>query len=223
MMREVRYQLPNAPVVRVMPEDDELSDACEVHHARLLDLSRHGAKISGSTEIPTGNSIRLRLTIEELGLEFYVTGAVCWCKPSDDASWLLGCSLQPGFPHGLLDRLADRGHVDRRFDARFQEEVSLSAFWELGGARVPVTLRNYSQGGFCVHSSRPSVPGKRLHLKINQSQVIISTVQWELEVGGGYMLGCIFLNPRDFDRLDAIESTPLPEPCGPWSTARGDS
>ena len=135
--REIRYRLSNAPSVTVVPEGDERGLTLDVHDARLLDLSRHGAKLASPTEIPTGNSIHLKLAVPKLGLVFQVAGAVCWCSLSEDDSWWMGCSLRPGLPHELLDQLAERGEVNRRLDARFREEVALSAFWELGGDREP--------------------------------------------------------------------------------------
>ena len=209
MKRDIRYRLQNAPAVTVVPEGDEGSSVLDVHEGRLLDLSRHGAKLSSATEIPTGNSIHLKLGVPELGLVFQVAGAVCWCKRSDAGDWddvgpwVMGCALRPGLPHELLDRLAEEGEVNRRFDARFREEVSLSAYWNVGSARELVTLRNYSRGGFCIFSTRQSVPGKRFHLNLKGLEVIIASVQWELEAGDGYLIGCEFLNPRDFERLDA--------------------
>jgi len=211
MSRDIRYVLSEAPPVKVIaecnqyyPEGNFYREEERVYHAKLVDLSKNGAKLSSELEIPTGDSVRLKLSIDDLGIEFYVDGKVCWSKSEDDGLSLFGCSLGAGLPEGLFDRLATGGQIDRRFDSRFDEEIEVSAFWDIGGTKVPVTLRNYSLGGLCVLAKHPIVAGQRVHLCVEEPEnwIIVASAQWQLEVSDGYLIGASYLNPKDFERIE---------------------
>ena len=219
MTREVRYMLSKAPAVKVTavfnkyyPDGKFYREEEAVYEAKLIDLSKQGAKLSSATVIPTGESIRLQLSIVELGIEFYLDGKVCWSKKETDESSLFGCALSARLPDGLFDRLAEGGRLDRRFDPRFDEEIELSAFWEFRGTQVPVTLSNYSRGGFCILTKHPIVAGQQLHLCVEEPEhcVVIASAQWQLEVTSGYLIGASYLDPRDFARIEKARGSSVP-------------
>ena len=110
----------------------------------------------------------------------------------------------------MFDTLAKGGHVDRRFDPRLDRSLNLDALWDLNGNESPVMLHDYSQGGLCVRASQPGRTGERFHLRLADpyNLIIVAAAVWQLKVIDGFLIGCSFLNDRDFDRLEQlVEST----------------
>lgn len=210
--REWRYVLRDSPEVTVTVRWGLWEDT-RVHHARLFDLSQHGAKLLSSEPISVDEGIRLELEIEEMGLAFYVAGSVCWSKPAEGDTWMFGCSLQPGLPEGVFDALAKGGNVDRRFDPRLERQLDLEALWDLNDDVTRVMLQDFSRGGFCIWTDQAGNPGGRLHLRFSEPSnlMVVAKAMWQLKVVDGYLVGCSFLNERDFDRLQAVAARQLAE------------
>ena len=182
--REIRYRLSDAPVVKVTSQSHDHRATERLHDACLIDVSQHGARLTSSSRIPVDDAIRLDLIVEDLGMEFHVAGKVCWNEQADDGSYLTGCVLEPWLPDGVLDRLAKGGRLDRRFDPRFSEDIKLAARRESIDGHVPVTLRNYSNGGFCFLSSESLTLDERLLFCVDQTKnvLIVATLIWQLRV-----------------------------------------
>lgn len=154
----------------------------------------------------------MKLEIDELGVTFYVAGQVCWSKPGEDGNWVFGCHLNPCLPEGAFEILAKSGQVNRRLEGRVQSRVGLEALWELDGVALPITLQNYSQGGFCVRTREPGRAGRRFHLRIPRPDnlLIVANAIWQLNVADGFLVGCSFLNGRDFERLHQLVESAAP-------------
>ena len=69
-----------------------------------------------------------------------------------------------------------------------------------------VMLQNYSRAGLCVLTSRPERPGEQIHFHVDDPEqlLVVARTQWQLKVGQNYLLGCVFLNERDFERMQRI-------------------
>ncbi len=199
--RDIRFVLtePISAVVTVESEDHRLDD--EHYAAELVDLSQSGVKLNVPQEIRSDRLIRLKVTIKELGMEFYVAGSVCWCRPSLDGAWLVGCSLRPGFPPRLLERLAAFGHSDQRGGEQGLSGAELLVCSEDGEDWEPAQVQKFARGGVCILSDRTRNLGERLSFKINQLR-LSSRVQWQLSVGENYVIGCSFSNERDGNTLE---------------------
>jgi hypothetical protein len=202
--RAVRYTISNGPVVTINVV--ELYQPDRIYQGRLVDLSQCGAKFSVPEEIATNKSIRLKISVAELGMEFYVAGSLCWAKPGPDGNWFAGCSLEPGLPKNFFDQLARDGRINRRVHDRFDGFTNLGACFDVDGELTPVTLKNYSAGGFCVLSQVPAPIGHRFNLCIAEPEeaVMPSQTQWQLAVRDGYLIGCLLLDSNDFERLEAL-------------------
>jgi hypothetical protein len=201
LQREQRYVLRQRPKVTVRP--GRLLDKSKGYSAELCDLSQSGAKLISSKPIATQKSLRVELDVEELGLRFHVAAEVCWSKPGEAGTWMFGCSLNPGLPEGLFDTLASGEHVDRRLDPRQDHALTLEAIWDLNGRAMPIILRDYSNGGFCICAREPGQIGERCHLRLTApyDRIIPATAVWQLKVVDGFLIGCSFLNEQDFDHL----------------------
>jgi hypothetical protein len=174
---------------------------------RLVNLSQNGARLVVDQEIPLNGTVRIKLALPELGLEFYVGGAVCWIQPADQqqTGWIMGCSLRPGVPQRLLSRMAQGGVVERRFEPRSGQKVPVRVHTVNPAAEFAATLHNYSRGGFCLETENMVDPGQELELHLTHStgarDVIGGTLRWALHVDNAWLAGCAFRTPDAFDRL----------------------
>ncbi len=164
--------------------------------ATLVDLSAGGAKLSVEGPVPMDQPARLKISIEDLGLDFEVAADVCWTRNDEEGRCHVGCTVDPPLPSSFFRGLTSDAQPDRRYDPRSESSCNVSACWELGDDVVPVTVLNYSDGGFCAFCDRETVTGKRLHLCLDKI-VIIAKTQWQLAVLDGYLVGCSFLRRRD--------------------------
>jgi len=208
--REDRYAVVGGQAVLLSVEPDNLRQQRQMLRGELLDLSPHGARLSVSADLSISKALRLEFSIISLCLEFYVSADVCWSKRIDEDEWHIGCALNPGMPTGVLDQLVRNGRLNRRCTLRHEGRLELRGHAELADRGEPVTLQNYSQGGFCVSASQLGKPGERIHIFVEEpkERLIVATVQWRLKVRDSYLLGCAFLNEKDFAYLrDACELT----------------
>lgn len=192
--RQARFALAHQiPIVVVVQDERGLPAATT--KGWLLDISQNGARLAVESEIPLSGALRIRLTLTELGMEFYVGGSVCWTHPDPDTpgSWRIGCSLTPGIPERLLSRLAQTGVVERRFEARSDEIVSVQATIR-GGRTIAAGLQNYSRKGFCLQTTEVLTPGEIVHLRIQgpdgRLAAIQGVVQWTAAHKGSHLAGC---------------------------------
>ena len=199
----VRYEIAGGQTVTVTLDPEDHREQPQVFPARLLSLSQNGARLSVPLKLPISNTLRLKFSIDEFALEFYVSADVCWSKPDGESGWQVGCAFSPGLPARLFDRLAAGGRLDRRNAVRHEKILGLRALKGLGSRRELVTLRNYSRGGFCVSASRPARPGERIHFCLEESKrlLLAATTEWQLKQGDCYLLGCTFVDENDFARL----------------------
>ena len=203
--REDRYAFARNKPVSIMVEPRELCQQGQVFRARLLDLSPHGAKLSVSADLAIRKALRLELSIDEFPVVFYVSAEICWSKPISTNEWHVGCILKPAVPTVVFDWFARDGRLDRRSTLRCEDTPELPGYAELADGGEPVTLRNYSQGGCCVSSSKLGKPGDRIQIFVEapEQAMIVAVVQWRLEMRDGCLLGCTFLDETDFARLRA--------------------
>jgi hypothetical protein len=210
-VRDARFSLGGEHEVTVTIEPEDHRQEPQVCLGRLLDLSRSGARFRLPLDVPVANTLRVKIALSDLGMEFYVGASVCWTKPDDSGFWQLGCLLNPAIPAGLFERLSRGGRIDRRDTPRAQRTLNVPVFWELAGQRVEGVLQNYSRGGFCVLVDRPGKPGQRLQVQLEgeQTLVVVAESEWQLASSEGYFVGCSFSNSRGFERLDEF----CQEPC----------
>jgi hypothetical protein len=176
--------------------------------ADLLDLSQAGARLSVSASISIQEALRLRIEIPELGLDLDIPAAVCWTRPSDGGSWIVGCSFSPELPEDAAKQLGVNGQLNRRKEPRFPIDVEGLVELELAEKNVPVRIRDYSAGGFCMFGSTPANSGQRLLLHVTMPDgtdvAIPGKVQWRFGYEDGYLFGCAYLNHQGYSSFRAI-------------------
>lgn len=213
--REARYASAGNSEARVVIER-AVADHEGPIDATLLDISLGGAKLVVNSCIWFDESIRLKIHVAELNVDLAIAAAVCWTRPVSEHEWLLGCAFKPKLPEHALDQIASHGYIDRRRYSRFPFDVKATATWELREANVPVALQDASEGGFCMISPQYAETGQRLILHLNAHKgtpvSIPATVQWRINSGDEFLLGCSFNNENDFEHLlAALPTTALAE------------
>lgn len=204
--REPRFRVPDAKTVEV--------DIIRLDHqaappfaASLVDLARGGAKLSLDKALAMDELLELRLHSERLKLDVRMTAAVCWCQPEGDR-WSLGCRFVPALPHDSLEQLFVTGLLERRFFKRSPLRLEVQAQWEMEAGFLPAMMWDLSDGGFCLLMPTPRTMGGRVLVLVGDethSVTVPAKIQWEMHVGGGYLVGCQFVNRQGFE---ALSSTP---------------
>ena len=204
-IRDARFQLDGQHPVTLTVEPDDHREEPLILHGTLVDLSRSGLRITIGQPVPTQRPIRVKFQIQDLGMEFHVGGKVCWTRSDGQAKWQMGCALKPSIPSGLFERLSQQGSIDRRESPRADRDLNIPVYWQLAGQRIDGTLENYSQGGFCVVTNRPGRQGEQLEMKLDGHDMLIvaARCEWHMPLAEGYLIGCSFVSPRGFERLDA--------------------
>jgi hypothetical protein len=206
--RQPRFDLEQQQPVSVTV-CDHLGLPWYTAQGRLVNLSQNGARLVVDQEIPLNGTVRIKLAVPDLGLEFYVGGAVCWIRPAEEqaGAWTMGCSLRPGVPQRLLAHMAQGGVVERRFEQRSGQRIPVQVLAGDRGAEFAATLHNYSHGGFCLETENMVDPGQRLELRLTHANgdqtVIDGTVRWALHADNLWLAGCAFGAADTFDRIAA--------------------
>lgn len=191
--------------------------------ARLLDLSRGGAKLAVTSPLGVGETIRLHLQIPDLEFDAAVAGKICWTSPADDGPWWAGCVFTPRLPTNVLAKLAGAGHIERRKCDRQLMSIDLDARWELSPQSVTVTLRDFSKNGFCLLVSEPGKAGLRVNLRFKDAQgssvEVFGKADWEVKVADGYLIGCEFRGRQSYEALKKLaepQKAHLTSQATPW-------
>ena len=202
---DLRYEIVGRQIASVTLDPEDVREEPAVFQARLLNLSRKGAKFSVPVEFPLQKTLRIKLSVDDLALSLFVAAEVCWSEPDGNGGHHVGCSLNPSIPPGVFDRFAVDGRLDRRGSGRYTDTLGLRAIRKLSRKGEVVTLRNYSRGGFCMLSRRPAQPGERIEISVDERGrlSIAAKTQWQVNLEKQYLIGCTFLDEKDFGRLQS--------------------
>ncbi len=204
--REPRYcLLDQQQNVRVSVEFSGV-DHCEPIDAALEDLSSGGAKLILERNIPLHEAVQLQIDDPTSGLNIEVNAEVCWLRPTDDGCWRLGCAFSPRLPEDIFGTLAQRGHIERRHGERHATVMRTTARWELEDKDMPVCIADFSVGGFCLLCPLPGRTGQRLRLQFPATGSdavtwIAAKAQWQADIDDGFLVGFIFNDSEDYERL----------------------
>jgi hypothetical protein len=174
--------------------------------ARLIDLSPGGVKLSLSTPLRFHETVELSLLSEELGLNLAATASVVWSRPGKGANYTVGCSFNPPLVPESLEQLFANGLLERRRARRYSVRGQAQATWELGPAETPVGLLDLSVGGFSLLSPSPASNGSNIRVSMERNEEqspldISAAIRWQMQVDGGYVIGCTFKDPLTYSAL----------------------
>lgn len=164
-----------------------------VCRGQLIDLSLSGAKLNLDALLVYGEEIVVELDIPQLAVSTAVTATVAWSKPTNSRYyWLAGCSFNEELPTEVLDLLAKGGAIDRRADPRIPTTMPVRAQWQMMDAFVPGTIRDFSNGGFCLECQAEYPIGTKVHLKLESHEFVVGIVRWMAKRDGRRLYGCQF-------------------------------
>ena len=195
---ELRYQIDGEQLVTVTVDPDDHRAGRRTLEARLINLSSGGARFSLPLSIPVGETLRVQLAIERLGLSMYVTAEVCWTAADGSGNSLLGCKVQPSVPAGILAQLAQGGRLDLRSMVRRKTtcDVSIrrpSSSWWHGAPSG--SLRDVACGGLCIETRKAVKLGESLHIAPSAADLQLEVLpRWQLRQGDSYLIGCVFVD-----------------------------
>lgn len=206
-VQELRYEIGGDQHVAVTIDPDDLRHGRRTLDARLINLSGGGARFSVPWAIPQGETLRVQLAIESLGLSMYVTAEVCWTAEDGSGNSILGCRVQPAVPAGIIAQLAQGGRLDRREVRRRPAacEVAIkrpmSSWWSSAQTGA---LRNVAGGGLCLETRKAVKLGEPFHIAPAESALEIEVMpRWQLQEGKSYLVGCEFVDARRAAEFEA--------------------
>jgi hypothetical protein len=202
----VRFAFAEAQMVSITLDNGRNSEPQQIS-ACLLNLSPQGAKLAVPTQLPPGKTFRLRLTVPQLAMDFFVAAKVCWAATEGESGSVIGCQFNPGIPAGFLGSLASEGNLDRRGSSRESTHCKLLIIPDgaNAAAKEKVILQNYSVGGFCIEAWRPISLGEKFRIVSDRTDATVeAVVHWQIKHSGVFTLGCGYLNEGGGDRLEQI-------------------
>lgn len=200
----VRFAFAEAQMVSITLDHGRNSEPQQIS-ACLLNLSPQGAKLAVPAQLPPGKTFRLRLTVPQLAMDFFVAAKVCWSANEGESGSVIGCHFNPGIPAGFLGSLASNGNLDRRGSNRENAHCKLLIVQEGATAKEKVILQNYSEGGFCLDAWRPIALGDKFWIVTDRPEAAVeAVVHWQIKHSGVYTLGCGYLDQNGSERLEQI-------------------
>jgi len=175
------------------------------YDAKMLDISGGGTRLRVPNSIPTGERIRIELSLPEMGLHLHLHAEVRWQQVQDDGSWTVGCYVEPSVPLHVLDRLSPDYRTKKRKTTREPVVIRGTAVWEPGDNPLRVTLQNISEGGVSVFIEETDDYGDVIHVCIDDHarghRTIHTQVIWGLRMAGGCLVGCRYTDQSDYEFL----------------------
>lgn len=207
--REHRFCLTELRCLEVtISRTDEIPSA--EYAAELVDFSRKGMKLKVPIGLRFEETINVRLKFEDFDIWYEGVASVRHIRAEGDHSWIVGCALEPAIRDEIIAKLASSSGKERRAHARFLVE-GVGTIQRQGDTKKGlVTLRNVSEGGFCVDEEDQHEPGDVVKLEIEDKNLRLYTigacVRWQSESDNGYITGLSFTEAGGFENLMACVS-----------------
>ena len=182
----------------------------------LIDLSQSGAKLYLDTVLQFSESVIFGLVLPSLDIEMAMNSTIVWSRAISDDKWMIGCSFEKPIPSAVLDELAGAGLIERRRYSRISVCVPGMARSQLSTEFEPVTVTDYSVGGFRIESSASHDLNQCVCVQFSPDATVFGVVKWKSTKGQKYEYGCEFI--RDFlehsyakviERFCSVPTTPL--------------
>jgi hypothetical protein len=174
--------------------------SASVCRGQLVDLSANGAKLNLDALLTYGEII-----VPLLDVSTAFTATVAWSKQTASRHyWLAGCSFNEELPPEVVERLATGGAIDRRTDPRIPATMPVMAQWQMMDDFLPGTIRDFSNGGFCLECAGSYPIGTKVHLKLESGQFVVGIVRWMAQRDDQRLYGCQFAESTRSRDADAI-------------------
>jgi len=198
LSRAPRYEIKSDSDLTVTIE----KDASESIEAELVNISVSGAKIKVSQAILADEVLAMTIEAKLRNRKIVISGGVCWVRPATGDDWWLGCSFNPHIPEEVLREFAEDGTLDCREHERREIALRATVQWELNNEMASAWVLNCSRSGFCLLSQCAGKLGERVRLLFESDDEEVVEVrgktQWSVESQKGFVIGCEFIESRDF-------------------------
>jgi hypothetical protein len=171
--------------------------------ARVVDISRQGAKLELDGHLPTEGETKFQLLCDKVNWSFEVPGRIHWKHPTRNDGWCIGCSFDDSVERKALERLASAGIIDRRIEPRESINKNVVAKLELNNGETEARLVDVSPGGFKVWIAKTVNEGERIVLFHNDEEETQSVGRtcWVNPTGDGFFVGCSFVQRDGYVNL----------------------
>jgi hypothetical protein len=176
--------------------------------AELREISPSSAKllVAGPPELPS--RCRLQLLSSKLMRTMELPGEIGWARPNPAGDWLVECEFLTRLSDSQFSELTSSGLLERRSAVRFQTRINVDVLWQPESGRLPGIVRDLSEGGLCLMTCQPPIQSRDLHViaRVSSDEVRIRLkTRWSLSVGENHLVGCQFINGRDFHLLRMLQ------------------
>lgn len=159
----------------------------------LINLSRHGAKLYLETVLQFSETVIFGLVLPSLDIEMAMNSTIVWTRATSDDRWMLGCSFEEAIPKAVVERLASAGLIDRRRHHRIPVCVPGMARPQLSSRFEPVTITDYSVGGFRMESNTSHELNECVCVQLATDETVFGVVKWKSTNGPKNAYGCEFI------------------------------
>lgn len=161
---------------------------------QLIDLSQQGAKLCLDSVLQFSEDVILRLALPTDDLSLSINSTIVWTRAAADGRFMVGCSFDKAIPANVIDRFAGLGLINRRRHARFATNIEAEARWQLSTTTIPVTILDYSDGGFRIAYQCDEDMSHRVRLQFATGETAFGVVKWNRRTGDTAECGCEFLS-----------------------------
>jgi hypothetical protein len=177
--------------------------------AELREISPASAKllVSGPPELPC--RCRLRLVSSKLMRTVEIPAEVGWARPNPAGDWFVECEFDSRLSDAAFSEFLASGLLERRSAVRFQTRINVTVRWSPDDALVPALVRDLSEGGLCLMTSHAPKKMREVFVlaKTSSGEATLQLkVRWSLCVGPNFLIGCQFIQGRDFHLLRNLQS-----------------
>ena len=173
--------------------------------ARVIDISRRGAKLEVDGQMPTEGETKFRLKCDKVSWDIEVPGKIHWKHPSRNDGWWVGCSFSSAVETVALERLATAGVIDRRCENRQTVNRNVDVKLELNEGQASARLVDVSPGGFKLWLPHSVNTGERVVLAhfedADESFQSVGRTCWIKSTGDGFFAGCSFVQRDGYVNL----------------------
>ena len=203
--RDPRFALRDDEAIKAEMQCPTGPDGTEPMDAKVIDISRRGAKLKVDRVVPAEGEADLHLKCDEANWSFRVPAKICWKQPARNDGWWVGCSFESSVETVALERLATAGIIDRRSEKREIVNSDVQVKLELDPQEYGARLVDISESGFKIWVAHSVKVGERVVLARIQDGSddfrAVGRARWVKPTGDGFFVGCSFVRREGYTNL----------------------